>query len=55
VQLSTTPVDWTTVSASFIRTTPAFDYNLPSSFLSLRSTSVLSDRMTLDFSFSQRQ
>jgi hypothetical protein len=56
------PVDWTNVTASFSQLRqPAFtntltpnDRSLPASFLSLRSTSVLSDRMTLDFSFSQQ-
>ena len=54
------PVDWTSVTASFHRlqqpglaTMPQpYDGSLPSSFLSLRSTSILSDRMILDFSFS---
>ena len=44
------PVDWTVVTASV---TKPNDVALPESFLSLRSTSVLSDRMSLDFSFSR--
>lgn len=50
------PVDWTTVTASFTQFSSNPTMNggvLPPSFLSLRSTSILSDRMTLDFSFSQ--
>jgi hypothetical protein len=56
------PVDWTSVTASFSRLqqpvlgTTAFtpiDGSVPSSFLSLRSTSVLSDRMTLSLSFTK--
>lgn len=54
------PVDWSAVTASFrtaapqITTTTTTPYGaLPSSFLSLRSTNVLSDRMTLDVSISR--
>ena len=57
------PVDWTAVTGAFsqlrqpgLATAPqANDRPLPSSFLSLRSTSMLSDQMTLDFSFSRAQ
>lgn len=57
------PVDWTTVTASFTQLQrPVFsatplqmDGAVPSSFLSLRSTSILSDRMTLDLSVSRSQ
>lgn len=54
------PVDWTAVTGSFsqlgLATVPqANDRPLPSSFLSLRSTSTLSNQMTLDFSFSRAQ
>lgn len=55
------PVDWTSVTASFTRMQqplfapdPRRNDALSSSFLSLRSTSVLSDRMSLNFSFSQQ-
>lgn len=45
------PVDWTNVTATFRESRqPA----VPSTFLSLRSTSVLSDRTMLNFSFSRR-
>jgi hypothetical protein len=49
------PVDWTSVTAAFSHVFPKtpvtpLDGALPTSFLSLRSTSVLSDRMTLDVS-----
>jgi|GEM_PF-2384579 len=56
------PVDWADVTASFNRlaqpifltTTPqVYSRSLPSSFLSLHSTSMLSDRMMLNFSFSR--
>lgn len=55
------PVDWTSVTASFSRLrqpvpgTTLQTGSLSSSFLSLRSTSVLSDRMTLGFSFSRQE
>ena len=50
------PVDWSTVTASFSQSRqPAFFASpaLPTSFLSLRSTSMVSDRMMLNFSFSR--
>jgi hypothetical protein len=49
------PVDWTSATASFSRLQQPVLGTTPqtSSFLSLRSTSVLSDRMTLGFSFSR--
>lgn len=55
------PVDWTNITASFSRlqqpvlgttTFTPLDGSLPTSFLSLRSTSLLSDKMMLNFSFS---
>ena len=50
-QATAQPVDWTTVTASISHSEqPMQDLSLPSSFLSLRSTSILSDRMTLDVS-----
>jgi hypothetical protein len=48
VKATAQPVDWTNVTATF---TQANDVFLPASFLSLRSTSVLSDRMMVNFSF----
>lgn len=49
------PVDWTSVTASFRQLQqPTFSNDtVPSSFLSLRSTSMLSDSMMMDFSFSR--
>lgn len=56
------PVDWTNVTASFSRLQqPVFgttsltpiDGTVPSSFLSLRSTSLITDRMMLNFSFTR--
>jgi hypothetical protein len=55
------PVDWSTVTASFQRLqqplfTPTLRPNdglLPSSFLSLHSTTMLSDQMVMSFSFSR--
>ena len=53
------PVDWTTVTGTFShRAQPAFGTvpaagSLPTSFLSLRSTSVLSNNMTLGISISR--
>jgi hypothetical protein len=53
------PVDWTSISASFsdrrnaIFTAPGTTA-VPSSFLSLRSTSVLSDKMIVSISASRR-
>ncbi|HYC92322.1 MAG TPA: hypothetical protein VEO54_24145 [Thermoanaerobaculia bacterium] len=47
------PVDWTSATASFSRLRQPVPGTTSSSFLSLRSTSVLSDRMTLGFSFSR--
>ena len=52
------PVDWTAVTASFSRlqqplTLSPTDLSAPTSFLSLRSTSVISDRMILNFSVSR--
>jgi len=49
------PVDWTSVTASFsdFRQPTPSPGSLSQSFLSLRSTSVLSDRMTLDWSVSR--
>ena len=44
------PVDWTSVTGSFHQTN---DVSLPSSFFSLRSTSMLSDHAMLDFSVSR--
>jgi hypothetical protein len=47
------PVDWTSATASFRQLQrSAFD-SVPSSFLSLRSTTILSDHATFDFSVSQ--
>lgn len=55
------PVDWSTVSASFSdrrnaipATSTTSRATLPSSFLSLRSTSILSDGMVIDISFSRQ-
>jgi len=55
------PVDWSTISASFSdrrnafpATLPTSPAALPSSFLSLRSTSILSDSMVLDISVSRQ-
>lgn len=55
------PVDWASVSASFNQLQrpvfasifPSSNLSLPTSFLSLRSTAILSDRATLNFSFSR--
>ena len=49
------PVDWAAVTASFtrLRQPLALDGSLPSSFLSLRSTTLLSERMMLNISFSK--
>lgn len=53
VKVTAQPVDWTSVAATFSQTAEQPDQlTPPSSFLSLRSTSVLSDRMTLSFSVS---
>ena len=56
-KLTAQPVDWTSVTASFAKTLQPVDWthdgSLPASFLSLRSTSVLSDRTMLNFSFSR--
>lgn len=57
------PVDWSSLTASFshapqtsFATTPqANGVSFPQSFLSLRSTTILSDRTTLDISISQRR
>jgi hypothetical protein len=54
------PVDWNSVTASFRQWQPVFggsltpaDERARSGFLSLRSTSLLGDRMTLDVSYSR--
>lgn len=55
------PVDWTTVTAAFSRlqqplfayTMTPIDGSVPSSFLSLRSTSMLSERTMLNISVSR--
>jgi hypothetical protein len=61
-QATAQPVDWTAVTASFHQLQqPAFgtttfnptDATLPSSFLSLRSTTMLSDQAMLNFSFTR--
>jgi len=48
-KLTAQPVDWTTVSATYTERPTV----LPSSFLSLRSTSILSDNMVLNISVSR--
>ena len=48
-KLTAQPVDWTTVSATYAERPST----LPSSFLSLRSTSILSDNMVLNISVSR--
>jgi hypothetical protein len=48
------PVDWSNVTASF-RQLRSNDTLLPSSFLSLRSTTMLSDRMMLNISYSRSE
>lgn len=55
VKADAQPVDWANVTASFNHLAqPVFaPATLPSSFLSLHSTSMLSDRMMLNFSLSQ--
>ena len=60
-RMTAQPVDWTSVTASLSRLQqPPFETTLqpnagvlPSSFLSLRSTSILSDRASVSFSFSR--
>lgn len=51
------PVDWTSLTASFHQSSQSaagsIGDTIPSSFLSLRSTTILSDRTFLDFSVSQ--
>ncbi len=47
------PVDWTSVTASFHQSSQTNVGAIPSSFLSLRSTTMLSDRAFFDFSVSQ--
>ena len=51
------PVDWSSVTASFHQSSQAsvgsIGGAIPSSFLSLRSTTILSDRAFFDFSVSQ--
>ena len=57
VKATAQPLDWTTINASLLQR-PAFastERSLSTSFLSLRSTSILSERMTLDFHFSQQR
>lgn len=56
------PVDWSSISASFSEGRQPIgnalqmqNGTLPSSFLSLRSTSMLSDSMVLNFSFTTRK
>ena len=46
------PIDWANVTASF-RQQQSNDVLLPSSFLSLRSTTMLSDRVMLNISYSR--
>jgi len=53
-KLTAQPVDWTTVSASYSDRQNTTLPGLPSSFLSLRSTSMLSDNMVLNISVSRQ-
>lgn len=51
LKVTAQPVDWTTISASYSQS----ETNLHTpTFLSLKSTSIIRDNMTLDFSFSKR-
>ena len=55
-KVDTQPVDWSNVSASFRRSQDAAVFGtVPSSWLSLRSTSMLSDHSMLELSFTQRK
>lgn len=56
LKVTAQPVDWTTISASYAEGRQTFgetSLRTPT-FLSLKSTSILSNNMTLDFSFSKR-
>ncbi|HEY0140835.1 MAG TPA: hypothetical protein VGF48_08060 [Thermoanaerobaculia bacterium] len=61
-KMTAQPVDWSTITASFTQAQPVMaispltpEASLPSSFLSLRSTTMLSDSMMMNFSFSTRK